>query len=365
MARAIGVLATRRWRKEEPVPVADSTRTNAVSPGAIVGASLEHHASVRAALAEGFALAAVLEVERIDGRAWEEIDAGWTARIVEDRRTGGQMFAAYEAALAQAEERLSRRVHPLDDDLGAWVAFLQAFSGDGDPVALLRKLGLGPNDIARLSRRWARKLASCSELRSRSAELRARPLSLPRITATPAALRPSPFAAGRAAGAPVRAAAQRESASDLPDLRLPERAIDRPQIQVPAYLLAARATGAHAASAPSRGAESPEEETLWDDSVPAGEPLPFRSVAAGAPPPAPAQVELTLEQYASLCVELRTHRGREIQTLLRYRLGAPRKAALDLQWREHFERSPGLRMAFTAACERYAAFLTGGKVASC
>ena len=78
-----------------------------------------------------------------------------------------------------------------------------------------------------------------------------------------------------------------------------------------------------------------------------------------------AQVELTLEQYASLCVELRTHRGREIQTLLRYRLGAPRKAALDLQWREHFERSPGLRMAFTAACERYAAFLTGGKVASC
>jgi hypothetical protein len=71
-----------------------------------------------------------------------------------------------------------------------------------------------------------------------------------------------------------------------------------------------------------------------------------------APPP-----QLTLQQYASLCVELNFRPEHAVQTLARYGLSLETRAAIDATWKARLARDPALRDAFSKACSTYHAFL--------
>lgn len=103
-------------------------------------------------MTEGFVLADVLAVEGLGASAWREADAGWTVKLACEPAA----LSSYQVELAAAEDWLSRRVAPLEDDPDAWVAFLHAFTQSTEPFALLKAIQLGMNDVSRLGRRWAR-----------------------------------------------------------------------------------------------------------------------------------------------------------------------------------------------------------------
>jgi hypothetical protein len=71
-------------------------------------------------------------------------------------------------------------------------------------------------------------------------------------------------------------------------------------------------------------------------------------------PPSPA---FTLEQYASLAVDLSRDPARRAETLARYRISEAQRAALDAAWAARFSRDPGARPAFDRACSIYLAML--------
>ena len=68
--------------------------------------------------------------------------------------------------------------------------------------------------------------------------------------------------------------------------------------------------------------------------------------------------ELTVEQYASLCVEIALSPDRLDYTLYRYHITAEQRAALDTHWRARFAAEPALRAAFAQAFAAYRNMLT-------
>jgi hypothetical protein len=78
--------------------------------------------------------------------------------------------------------------------------------------------------------------------------------------------------------------------------------------------------------------------------------------AAGRALP-PGLPDLTVEQYASLSVELKLAPDRVEATLARYGLSTPRRDALDAHWKARFAADPPLRMTFAARYAKYAAYL--------
>lgn len=95
--------------------------------------------------------------------------------------------------------------------------------------------------------------------------------------------------------------------------------------------------------------------------LPATPALPF----AGAKPPPPAPPpplavkppldlpSFSVEQYASLCVELELDPAHALETLLRYRLTAEQRTALDAAWRERMAQAADLYAAWSQAVARY------------
>jgi hypothetical protein len=86
--------------------------------------------------------------------------------------------------------------------------------------------------------------------------------------------------------------------------------------------------------------------------------VPVRAEVAPVPvrPPTPAEL-LTLEQYASLCVELERCDGRVGAVLARYRLTDLDKAALDRHYQAAFAQRPEEWQAFQRARATYEAWL--------
>lgn len=78
---------------------------------------------------------------------------------------------------------------------------------------------------------------------------------------------------------------------------------------------------------------------------------------AARPAQGAAAPVLTLEQYASLYVELSMSPGREVETLVRYRLTPQQKQALDGHYGERIAKDPAMRRAWDAACRTYEAWL--------
>ena len=135
--------------------------------------------------------------------------------------------------------------------------------------------------------------------------------------------------------------------------------------QVPSYLLASDPTVA-SPSGPAgfanpdgrSAARSFKTEAL--QSFPAGSALPF--TAARATSSIPTIPELSVERYASLCVELASRPQERADILLRYRLSEDQHATLDALWTHRMAREPGLTDAWRQACALYRDWLTRGSL---
>jgi hypothetical protein len=90
--------------------------------------------------------------------------------------------------------------------------------------------------------------------------------------------------------------------------------------------------------------------------APVGPALPF---APPAPPqgPAPTIPALTLEQYASLCVELDAEQCNRLEILRKYRLSEEQTRKLQVHWRAKFVVEPKLKAQWQQACTAYEAWL--------
>ncbi|MCC6521717.1 MAG: hypothetical protein IT373_03565 [Polyangiaceae bacterium] len=192
----------------------------AVDEECLAGLPLAQLAAVRAALAAPFELDVVLAVEHLTAEAWAEGELAWKERLAADP----DAMARYRQLLVAAEDRLARRVRPLDDDLEAWTRFVRAYAADAGAFGLLGRLGLGLGDLARLQRQWAQKLEHpvlarrADELGHRLDELVARgePVRVPPVVLGPRELRPSRAAAARRAReANARAVAARPPGTPL------------------------------------------------------------------------------------------------------------------------------------------------------
>ena len=115
-----------------------------------------------------------------------------SARLAADTATG-PLFVAFAEKRAEAEDWFARPVAPLNDELRTWIAFLGAYGKHPAPFEMLARFGLRLSDLARLSRRWARRFEDDEALRKRAAEImKAGPGPLPAITTGACELRPFP-----------------------------------------------------------------------------------------------------------------------------------------------------------------------------
>ena len=162
---------------------------------ACAGVPLLQYAAVVAAEGDLVPLADVLDIEGLDDGEWRAARGGFSALLGSDAR----VFEQYCERLVEAQERLARRVIPLDEDLGAWAAWLALCQTRG-PAMALSAHDLHPNDLLRLGRRWGSALDN-PLLVKRSKHLAARAqegrLELPPIHAGPMVLRPSSAARPR------------------------------------------------------------------------------------------------------------------------------------------------------------------------
>jgi hypothetical protein len=85
---------------------------------------------------------------------------------------------------------------------------------------------------------------------------------------------------------------------------------------------------------------------------------------ATAPAPPPGVADLTLQQYASLRVELHQHPEQAAAILGRYGVAATTRPALEAHWRSRFDADPGLKNAFAGAYASYVAWLGRERVAA-
>ena len=96
--------------------------------------------------------------------------------------------------------------------------------------------------------------------------------------------------------------------------------------------------------------------------------LPFLGAnRLNAAPPAPVAAlmsslpQLSVEQYASLYVELAALPGRPMEVLDRYRITAEQRRGLDAQWSARMIADPALREVWDRACNAYRAWLARSK----
>lgn len=356
------------------------------APPQFHGVALEPYAGVRAGLAEGLPLDDLLAQEVIPKAAWPKADAAWKQRLAADG-INSPLFSSYRDKLAEAEDWLARRVVPLDEDLAAWMSFLAVWSAHVAPFELLAALGLGMNDIARLQRAWARRLAQDASLQRAAAELAKKPPApLPAVTVTEAVCKPFPWSLRAPALAPspsptvtsgaleaalpsaaelVRSAESGQSwlTSTAPTLDLP------PGPALPFVAGAAPSPLARDPVPPEPRAKAPPSwltGTAPALDSPPGPALPFTPQGREAPPrPAPvlppgpesALPSLTLEQHAFLCVELAIDPARSAETLARYRQTPETKAQLDAHYRDKLAAHALMRAAWNYAYQTYGAWL--------
>ncbi|MFO0592349.1 MAG: hypothetical protein U0441_32690 [Polyangiaceae bacterium] len=158
--------------------------------------TMEQHAGIAVALAEGFSRADVLAQEQIDEGAYRPADVAWKKRLVDDAAGEGKLFAAYQARRAEAEDWLRRKVEPLDSDLGAWLGFLKAWGSTPRPFEILARNGLTLNDVGRLGRVWERAFEKDDKLKKRAEKLAPEAQMPAKVSAAPRELRPFPWSPG-------------------------------------------------------------------------------------------------------------------------------------------------------------------------
>ncbi len=80
---------------------------------------------------------------------------------------------------------------------------------------------------------------------------------------------------------------------------------------------------------------------------------PLKAESQGA---ASGRLELTLEQYASLCVEMGLDPQHPTEVAHRYGLTVERARELDAHWKARIATHPGVRTSFDAAYQKYRAW---------
>ncbi|MFS8067980.1 MAG: hypothetical protein ACMG6S_16625, partial [Byssovorax sp.] len=108
--------------------------------------------------------------------------------------------------------------------------------------------------------------------------------------------------------------------------------------------------------------------TQLTDGGPAKPALPFPGAdrpKATIPAASAVQVgnfpQLSVEQYASLHVELAALPGRSTEVLDRYRITEEQRHRLDAHWTARMATEPALRQAWEGACAAYKAWLARSK----
>lgn len=153
--------------------------------------TLSQFAGIRAALTEGHPLERVLAQEGVPAWRWRDLERELTTQVTSDP----EAFARYAEDLERAENHLDRPVRPLDDDIAAWVGFLEAYRVGGQ--ALLDRHALRATDVGRLQREWKLRLEGDDDLRREAERLTERPPPPPdEIQAAPGELRPFPWSPG-------------------------------------------------------------------------------------------------------------------------------------------------------------------------
>jgi hypothetical protein len=165
------------------------------STESFAGVPLMQLAAVAAARAEGFPIEEVLDAEGLEPAAYRAADIAYKIRLA-NAAEREQLAEAYKAELARAEDRLSRDVSPLDDDVDAWVRFLGTYSAQSAPTDWLAAIGLSLPDLSRLARIWGRRLESDESLRKRieKAARDKKPYDVSSLKVSPPKLVPSPVA---------------------------------------------------------------------------------------------------------------------------------------------------------------------------
>lgn len=196
VAGAMEGLARGRVFVPSSVMQSESERSeNRPSALSFAGVSLLQLAAVAAARAEGFSLEEILVAEGLEATTYRAADIAYKSGLV-DATKREELAADYQKELTAAEDRLARKVSPIDEDVDAWVRFLGTYGAQSAPADWLVTLGLNLPDLSRLSRSWKRRLESDDHLRKR-AEKSARdkkPYDISSLRVSPVKLVPSPVA---------------------------------------------------------------------------------------------------------------------------------------------------------------------------
>jgi hypothetical protein len=352
---------------------------------------------VTAALGEDIPLRDVLAQEHIDEAAWPAADRAWKEALV----GSVDLHLRYLRLVRQAEDCLSRRLEPLDEDPAAWTGLLDALALSDEPDRVLESLGLRMTDVGRLGRAWRGKAEKDPAVADRLAALAGKAKSPRAVRCGPVVLRPFPWTPpAQSRAAPAVDAPPAQGSRDLPaDAGPPEKA-SAPS-PLPSYLAAlldapARRIGA---ASPPRDEPPialqpplpvpPPDATLDLTSAPHGPAaLPFAAgpalptepsrpaaprvdtgtidAPAGAkrrdPSAGPVISGLTITQYASLSAELSVHPERASTILPKYGLAddEARRKLVDA-WNEVLLRDAALRAQWMQLMAEFRSWLAQQK----
>lgn len=174
----------------------------------LLGMTLAQYAGVMTGLGEMHPLDVVLANEGVDPAIHARASSAWAELLADELdRDATPLNDGFATRLADAQDRLGRRITPLADDLGAWLDFVRIWSAHAEPPRFLADLGLRGTDVIRLQREWAQRLEIEPRLqREAHALLGSEPGPMPALTIGPSPLSRPP---------PVRAFADLEPPADF------------------------------------------------------------------------------------------------------------------------------------------------------
>lgn len=338
-------------------------RNDQASPETFAGVPLGQLASIAAARAEGFPLEEILDAEGLDVNAYRTADIEYKRQLV-DTNERERLAANYAHAFAGAEDRMGRKVSPLDENIEAWVRFLGAYGNQSAPAEWLVTLGLTPPDLSRLSRIWKQRLDEDEGLR-KEAEKSARdkkPYDAAPLMISPAKLIPSPFAKSIEKSSLEKTAANTvETPKQVPRWRpqIDAHVNPAPPPSVPPLApqeVLPFASDVAVADKPSMPEEGPPTNVAPRDAlsgtslsvdIPRGPAMPFANAVIPEKPP--FVPKLSLEQHAAMTVEIATYPAHVLAILERYGLTPPEKVDLDRHYQRIVAVDPNKQAAWHAA----------------
>lgn len=286
---------------------------------------------------------------------WEAACNGWRAALAEEVRREETALALAFGSFFSVTRRRLKRERPALSSIGSLPVGTNTAAEDA-PTASLPAAGPALTAPPIPPKSMAPRVELPSYMLAATAP-RTSPVVPPELASAPfPPTTPVPAPPARISPAPVDLRGTAMSL-DLPRrAALPFQAGGTPE-QVLADVIA-RMTAAQGAL-PAEGGKTPRAhlgETVGVAPLPVGKGLPFGSstTKGGGPAVAPT---LSIERYASLCVELEASPASSAHTLRRYQLSETEWVALDAYWKARFSREPAVQSASESARAAYRAWL--------